>query len=144
MASTLISLSSLALPLRCLHFIRSVSLTLDAVLLANDIGSSDASPCSHSISDRLRRPSGRTRRRRRPLLHFHFSPASSQPCRLPIRHNSKMLHLAPVARGLAGESVMPCEALCTRQLHGIVTVRPSCMRLQYCLEVYPSAGRRSS
>jgi hypothetical protein len=55
-----------------------------------------------------------------------------------------MLHLAPVARGLAGESVMPCEALCTRQLHGIVTVRPSCMRLQYGLEVYPLAGQRSS
>jgi hypothetical protein len=29
---------------------------------------------------------------------------------------------------------MSCEALCTPQLHGIVAVRPSRLRLQYCLE----------
>lgn len=58
-------------------------------------------------------------------------------CRPPIRHNSKMLHCrlsGSVARGLAGESAMPCEALCTPQLHGIVAVRPSRLRLQHCLE----------
>lgn len=135
MASTLISLSSLALPLRCLHFIRSVSLTLDAVLLANDIGSSDASraPTRYQIgfADQVGGHDGAGG-------CFFVSISALQvvsPCRPPIRHNSKMLHLAPVARGLAGESVMPCEAPCTRQLHGIVTVRPSCMRLQSCLEV---------
>jgi hypothetical protein len=29
---------------------------------------------------------------------------------------------------------MPCEAPCTPKLHGIVAVRPSRLRLQYCLE----------
>jgi hypothetical protein len=78
MASTLISLSNLALPLRCLHFIRSVSLTPDAVLLANDIGSSDASRAPSRYQRGFADQVGGHDGAGGCFLVSHYSPASSQ------------------------------------------------------------------
>lgn len=92
MASTLISLSNLALPLGCLHFIRSVPLTPDAVLLANDISSSDAFRLPLNIKEASPTKWEDTTA---PVAASWFPISALQvvsPCRPPIRHNSKMLH----------------------------------------------------
>jgi len=78
MASTLISLSNLALPLGCLHFIRSVSLTPDAVLLANDIDSSDAFRAPSRYQRGFADQGGGHDGAGGCFLVSHFSPASSQ------------------------------------------------------------------